>query len=63
MSEKRKGRQGPSLKEAYDKNLKNLLFAIDSILQCNGDGFETLKDTLKQYRDTFVETQQKITTM
>ena len=63
MSRKRKGRQSPSLRETYDQNLKNLLFAIDSVLQCDGEGFETLKDTLKLYRDTFVETQEKITTI
>ena len=63
MSRKRKGQSNPNLKESYNQNLKNLLFAVDSILQCDGEGFELLRDTLKSYRDKFVDTQEKITTV
>ena len=62
MSKKQKGRREPSLKETYEQNLKNLLFAVDSILTCDLEGFERIKNTLKLYRDAFVETQEKITT-
>lgn len=57
MAKKDPNRQ--KLREDYDQCLKNLLFIVDAILKSDEKNFATIKSSLQQYRDYFVESQEK----